>query len=208
MIRNYRIDAPIEFHQWLNGVLLARVASNSGGPDVPVEPQPPKPEVNRRLSRSFASLNMHIKESTSARRYVLKDFFTTYQGKWDVGVQPNAPHASAIEQWARDSYLKPWGHPEYVDSFGGDHNMFAAVIGKDGKFKRNMPIRFAWPDGLDIRHTSDKHGWADLPFFNSYSPSSGEMGSWMWGPEDGDTLVGASMPDGHHVSFFGVWLEV
>lgn len=43
MIKNYRIDAPMVFHTWLDSVLLARVAGNDGGPDVPPEPQPVSP---------------------------------------------------------------------------------------------------------------------------------------------------------------------
>lgn len=42
MIKHYRIDAPIHFHDWLDSILLARVSSD--GPDVPVKPQPPTPE--------------------------------------------------------------------------------------------------------------------------------------------------------------------
>lgn len=43
MIKNYRIDAPMPFHDWLDSILLARVDSGGGGPQPPIEPPRPEP---------------------------------------------------------------------------------------------------------------------------------------------------------------------
>lgn len=150
--------------------------------------------------------------------YRVKHVFTTLLGSWE----PSAEFG-AVEQWARDAYLRPWGAADYFDDAGGDHHLFAAVIGLDGKLDRTVNFKF-WSDGLDkltdlsgydgfIRvEPKMGSGWANIPIYSgsSYVPERGESGPWCWtvGSGAGDVMVGGGLPANNHISTFVVWQAV
>lgn len=45
--------------------------------------------------------------------YHVTDIFTTRDGSWEPSNTPGS-----VPQWARDTYLKPWGNPQYFDDAG------------------------------------------------------------------------------------------
>lgn len=144
--------------------------------------------------------------------YRIKDVFTTLLGSWDP-----APDYGAIPQWARDTYLRPWGAEDYLDEGGADHNLFALVLDLDGQpIKEGILIRY-WPDGFaklsDAAYNGflrlapkPRSGWANIDIWNNFNPESHEQGAWCWCPEGAaDVVVGGGMPNKHHVSTFVVW---
>ena len=147
---------------------------------------------------------------------MIKDVFTTINGSWE----PTDDYGS-IPQWARDDYLKPFGAPDYFDDAGGDHHLFAAVIGDDGELLRLKDIVY-WSDGFDVvndptyneyiyRQTKYHSGWINIPIGpgSSYVPERGEMGPWCWMPTGGaETICGGGLPAKRHISTFVVWQEV
>jgi hypothetical protein len=163
-------------------------------PDPTPEPTPdPTPEpqivVERRLGRWFEAMNFQIR--TIAERpdqpvqgdyiYVIKDVFTTLNGSWEN----MGDELGTVEAWARDAYLKPFHAPDYFDDAGADHHLFSAVIGLDGQFVRNFPMRY-WSDGFAMlgdpeyqsyayHLTKERSGWANLVMLSgsSYAPNRG-----------------------------------
>ena len=138
--------------------------------------------------------------------YVIKDVFTTRDGSWEPSDLPGS-----IPQWARDDYLA-----REFNNAGGDHHLFAAVIGLDGQFMQCKGI-FFWSDGLRKlgypnysgyvpRETDPSSGWGDIPVFAGYFPDQGQSGPWCWttvGPAD--VMGGGGLPYNLHVSWFVVW---
>lgn len=138
--------------------------------------------------------------------YIIKDVFTTRDGSWEPSDVPGS-----IPQWARDDYLSADFHQA-----GGDHNLFAAVIGLDGKFMQQKGV-FYWSDGLEqlanpqytgyvTRETDPTSGWSDIPVFAGYFPDQGQQGPWCWstvGPAD--VMCGGGLPYNLHISWFVVW---
>jgi hypothetical protein len=108
--------------------------------------------------------------------YVVKDIFTTRNGSWEPLDQ-----TGSIPQWARDEYLKPFDAPDYFDDAGGDHHLFAAVIGLDGKLVRGQEIIY-WSDGFDMLGD---------PEYDNY-----------------EVVCGGGLPANNHISFFVVWQAV
>ena len=155
---------------------------------------------------------------------MIKDVFTTRDGSWE----PSGVYGS-IDQWARDSYLKPLGDPEYFDDAGGDHHLFAAIIGLDGKLMKLHDILY-WSDGFDALgdptydgffvgangarypQTKEKSGWINIIMSpdSSYVPERGEHGPYCWTPAGApaEVMCGAGMPAKQHVSVFVVWQAV
>ena len=144
--------------------------------------------------------------------YRVKDVFTTRDGSWEV-----SDKEGSVPQWARDAYLRPWGHPEYFDDAGGDHNLFACVLDLEGKpIKTEDLVRF-WSEGFetlgdpsfqpgDCRTPKHGSGWANIPVFNHFVPDRDEHGAWCWCPEGAaDVIVGGGLPNKWHVSTFAVW---
>jgi len=212
VIKNYRISAPPEFHDWLEAILLAHVPSNE-----PVEPEPPDPPsppasgVEQRLADGYSQMNMSIEQTIAIPKYVVKDIFTTRDGSWE----PSSRQYS-VTQWARDSYLKPWGAQDHFDDAGGATHLFGAVIGLNGWLLKNVPIRFFTRDGKHehTARTKAGSGWANM-FMNrdsSFNPVNGATGVWCWSPEDAELLCGGGLPqiDGYttHTSTFCVWQQV
>ena len=201
-------------------------------PETPTEPATPiepgtgaEPPFERRISDWANQFNMghtrfdqrpDVGQLDGEFVYVLKDLFTTYNGSWE----PSHSYAS-VPQWARDAYLKPFGAPDYFDDAGGDHHLFAAVLGPDGEMLHNHKIRY-WSDGINQlgnpdyagfveRETKEKSGWINIPLGpgSSYVPERGESGPWCWAPEGAsDVICGGGLPAKNHVSTFAVWQAV
>ena len=176
--------------------------------------------VQRQFSGSMQKLNMAIQPLDGQPQagdlvYVVKEFFTTELGSWELDDKE-----FGVEPWARERYLKPRGAPDYFDDAGGDHHLFGAVIGEDGELKRNFPFMFSFPDGLNRPVTKEQSGWACVPVYSKYAPDQGERGAWVWHPRPGEAegvaegrvfvekMEGGSLPWGRHVSMFAVWQEV
>jgi hypothetical protein len=186
-------------------------------------PPTPKVEVERRISEWIPRYNVSIQPLTARPDhptgdvvYVLKDLFTTIDGSWEPVALPGS-----IPQWARDEYLRPYDAPDYFDDAGGDHHLFAAIIGLDGKLIRNQEIIY-WSDGFEMlgdptyegyvhRLTKEKSGWANVITGpgSSFVPERNESGPWCWAPAGAAEVVcGGGLPANHHVSFFAVWQAV
>lgn len=146
--------------------------------------------------------------------YRVKDVFTTRDGSWEPSDKPGAR-----PQWARDTYLRPWGAADYFDDAGGDHNLFARVLDLNGQPVKSQDLIICWSDGFHLLGRPDfnqfikmtmtpkeRSGWGNQPVFNSYSPERGEGGAWCWCPRGAaDVVVGGGMPNNWHVSWFAVW---
>ena len=144
--------------------------------------------------------------------YRVHDIFTTRDGSWE----PSSAYGS-LPQWARDSYLRPWGAPDYFDDAGGDHHLFARVLDLDGNPLKERDLICYWSDGFarlgdagyqGYVHMTPKEGsgWANNVIFNSYDPEGGGVGAWCWCPVGAaDVVVGGGMPHNHHISTFAVW---
>ncbi len=176
------------------------------------------PTIDRRISPWAEENNIYIEElgrspipDDAETVYLLKDVFTTINGSWEV-----TDERWSVPQWARDDYLTA----EFDDA-GGDHHLFAAVLGEDGEFMRLKQIIY-WSDGFEnvnnpaydgyvYRETKAHSGWINIPIFSgsSYVPERGESGPWCWMPTAGsETICGGGLPSNHHVSTFAVWQAV
>ncbi|MCC6458199.1 MAG: peptidoglycan DD-metalloendopeptidase family protein [Caldilineaceae bacterium] len=192
-------------------------------PDEGTTPPQPSVEVERRVSEWIPHYNVTIKPLAARPDrpqgdvvYVVKDLFTTRNGSWEPETLPGS-----IPQWARDEYLKPFNAPDYFDDAGGDHHLFAAVIGLDGKLIRSQEIIF-WSDGFEMledpeydnyvhRQTKEKSGWANIITGpgSSFVPERNESGPWCWAPAGAAEVVcGGGLPANNHISFFVVWQAV
>ena len=183
----------------------------------------PPSKIDRRASRWIPEFNVAVK--TTAERpdhpdedvvYILKDLFTTRNGSWEPSDEPGS-----VTKWARDDYLKSFGSPNYFDDAGGDHHLFAAVIGLDGKLMPQKVIRF-WPDGFPelgnpaydgyvLRDTKVRSGWANVVIGpgSSFVPERGESGPWCWTPTGmSEVVCGGGLPSNQHISTFAVWQAV
>lgn len=189
----------------------------------PNKPPVPVPTITRRFGDWVERLNLQVR--TLAERpdkpggdivFLVKDIFTTRDGSWEGSEQ-----VGAVNSWARDAYLKPWGAPDYFDDAGADHHLFAAIVGLDGQLMRDQPVIF-WSDGFEklgdptysdyvLRQTKTHSGWANIvtgPGAN-YVPERGERGPWCWAPVGASEVVcGGGMPAKQHVSMFVVWQAV
>lgn len=160
--------------------------------------------LRRRLSPAFNYLNLHVQATEAGNpRYYIVDVFTTFNGSWEPADGP-----LSVPQWARDSYLRPLGAPDYFDDAGGDHHLFARVEDADGK-PVATEVGFMSTDQVVMRSTGEKKsGWANIPIWSSYHPARGEKGSWSWAPESAaERIVGGGLPYNRHVSTFVVWRE-
>jgi len=148
--------------------------------------------------------------------YVVKDIFTTRDGSWEP-----SNHPGSVQQWARDTYLRPFGAQDYFDDAGADHHMFSRVETNDGKFVPESSIVY-WSDGLskldDPNYdgyvnvkTKERSGWGNVvlsPGANYY-PDQGKSGPWSVKVDGASEIVtGLGMPVSMHVSFFVVWQAV
>ena len=120
--------------------------------------------------------------------YRLKDLFTTCYGSWEP-----SGHPGERAQWARDTYLRPVGAPDYFDDAGGDHHLFARVLDLDGQPVVSENLIIGWSGGfvllgqpdftqhINLRMTPKlKSGWANQPIWHSFYPERNEMGPWIW----------------------------
>jgi hypothetical protein len=146
--------------------------------------------------------------------YRLFDLFTTRDGSWE----PNNKEGS-LELWARETYLKPWGHPDYFDDAGADHHLFGGIYDPSSKsmVKTAKILYYTWTDNQNhtVQPVKSKSGWANIVIFNSFNPDlddnpqTGERGAWAWRPDMGvpaDVVRGGGMPFNFHVSTFATWV--
>ncbi len=190
----------------------------------PSEPAAPA-LVSQRISEWAKQMNL-VSRSLDERSdapaddtgyvYVVKDIFTTRNGSWEVDELPYS-----LPIWARMSYLRPWGAPDYFDDAGADHHLFAAVIGPDGNLLPNHKVYF-WSDGFEklgdpsysgfIERTTKHHsGWTNIPIgpSSAFWPGEGQSGPWCWAPEGAaEVIQGGGLPGKQHVSTFVVWQAV
>lgn len=138
----------------------------------------------------------------------LYDLFTTRDGSWE----PSA-HNYSIPQWARDTYLKPWGHADYFDDAGADHHVLGGVYDPTTKSMDKNIVMHYWTWADDGNHTDQpvktKSGWANIIMFGKYFPDQGHTGPYAWQPKSAvpaDIVQGAGMPYNLHVSFFATWV--
>jgi len=147
--------------------------------------------------------------------YRIKDIFTTRDGSWE----PSSKEGS-IEQWARDTYIRAYGSPNYFDDAGGDHHLFGGVYDPIAKeMKKDVKIfYYTWTDNANdtLVPVKPQSGWANNVIYNSFNPdmdldpNTGRRGAWAWTVGDGsipaDTVLGGGMPFKWHVSFFATWV--
>lgn len=214
------------YHQL--GDAFAQLANGQPPVDPPIEPpvEPPTtPALVVRAGRWIEPMRLSVvlaherpdrPQSKDGVVLVLKDLFTTRDGSWE----PSAAFGS-VDQWARESYLKPSGHPDYFDDAGASTHLFGAVIGLDGRLQRHHALYF-WSDGFAkladptytgyrTIHTKEKSGWANLFMApsSSYVPERKESGPWCWCPHGAaDVVCGGGLPSRHHISTFAVWQAV
>ena len=144
--------------------------------------------------------------------YRVKDIFTTRDGSWEPSATPGA-----VNSWARDEYLKPWGAADYFDDAGAVHHIFAKVLDLNGNPVKDRDSILYWSDGFDklgdpnysgyVRQTpKEKSGWSNIVVFSGYVPERKEIGPWSWCPAGAaDVVVGGGLPANWHVSIFVVW---
>lgn len=206
----------------------------AGGQDNGEQPEEQKltsdslPQIERRISENIPILNAKLhgilnRPDLNLKRlnkgdiiYLIKDVFTTANGSWELSDDQNS-----VVQWARDSYLKPFGAPDWFDDAGADHHIFGAVLGLDGQLMGDQEIIY-WSDGFDslanpeyagyVRsRTKSGSGWANQPIGpgSSFVPERGEHGPWSWMPSGiAEVFEGGGLPARHHVSTFVVWQAV
>lgn len=191
----------------------------------PVDPPTKPPSLTMRTGRWIEPMRMGVTlvhERPDAPKvkdrtiYVIRDLFTTRDGSWE----PSNAFGS-VDQWARDAYLKPMGHPDYFDDAGAGTHLFGAVLGLDGRLIRNHAFYF-WSDGLNkladqsytgyrTMHTKERSGWANLFMApsSSFVPERKESGPWCWCPAGAaDVVTGGGLPARLHISTFAVWQAV
>jgi hypothetical protein len=147
--------------------------------------------------------------------YALADLWSTHDGNWNY--QGDARWTPP--QWARQ-YVEepPWGQPGYFDDAGGDHHLFAAVRGLDGKLKKGWTMVFG-KEGVSLpamtsqsaweTHPTKDSGWANVPVWELYYPDQGQVGKWaVWPFGASDIVLGGGMPYNNHTSTFAVFQEV
>lgn len=177
--------------------------------------------MQQRISEWIAKFNICVKACEERPDhpagdvvYRLKDLFTTRLGSWEPSGQPGER-----PQWARDTYLRPWGAPDYFEDAGGDHHLFARVLDLEGKPVISENLITGWSDGfallgqpdfaqhINLRMTpKPKSGWANQPIWNSFCPERNEIGPWCWCPVGAaDVVVGGGLPNNVHISTFAVW---
>lgn len=168
------------------------------------------------ISVEAVKFNVSIIRATpvNGKVYRVKDVFTTRDGSWEPSSIPGG-----IPQWARDTYLKPWGSPDYFDDAGADHHVLGGVYDEATKrmVKTAIIHYYTWTDNANHADmpVKEKSGWANIIAFNKFSPGSdmnpdtGERGAWAWYPRvpgvPADEVRGGGMPDGWHVSWFATW---
>ena len=132
--------------------------------------------------------------------YRVTDIFTTRDGSWEPSDAPGS-----VPQWARDAYLKPWGHPQYFDDAGAAQNLFGGIAMNGNMIPHGTMHYYTYTDNQN--HTNQRakiHGWANIPIYGH----SDVPGPWAWYPKNhnaADVVKGGGMPHGWHVSWFVVW---
>jgi hypothetical protein len=166
-----------------------------------------------RISDEAKKFNIEIVPATpnaAGQVYRARDVWTTRDGKWDVDGAPGG-----IVQWARDTYLKAWGSPDYFDDAGGDHHMFGGIYNEPARSMENNAVVHYWTWTDDSNHVDMpvkvKSGWANVEMFNKFDPASPTkpQGAWAWKLKTDipcDVIKGGGLPGGWHVSYFASWI--
>ncbi len=138
--------------------------------------------------------------------FKVKDIFTTMDGSWELNGT-----IFSIAKWARDTYLRPFGAPDYFDDAGGATHLFARVEDENGQA---LPKEVRFSTGnlmIPVNTGQKKSGWANM-FMNADSafkpgPDGGERGPWSAIPlvPHAETVTGLGLPYRWHVSTFVVW---
>lgn len=169
--------------------------------------------VAERISDGAKRFNVFIERGTpkDGKIYRIKDIFTTLNGSWEPSGQ-----VGSIPQWARDTYLRPWGAPDYFDDAGADHHVLGGIFNEaTGRMVNGLnATTIHYYTATDNSNHVDliakeKSGWANNIVFNKFNPGAGERGAWAWYPKSNipaDVVVGGGLPDGWHVSFFATWV--
>lgn len=165
-----------------------------------------------RISDEAIKFNISIDKATpgaDGKVYRIRDIFTTRDGSWEV-----SGAEGGIPQFARDTYLRPFGAADYFDDAGGDHHMFGGVYNEVNRNMQNDAVIHYWTWTDDGNHVDTpvkvKSGWANVLMFNKYDHTKGVQGAWAWKVKSSipsDVIKGGGMPGmGWHVSFFATWV--
>lgn len=162
-----------------------------------------------RIGDEAKKLNISVDRATpnaAGQVYRVRDIWTTRDGKWDVDGAPGG-----LPQWARDTYLKGFGAPDYFDDAGGDHHMFGGIYNEVNRnMENNATIHYwTWTDNANQvdMPVKVKSGWANVIMFNKFNPAEppGNQGAWAWRVASSipsDVVKGGGLAFGWHVSFF------
>lgn len=163
-----------------------------------------------RISEWIPVFNVQVMPTAAtpgAPYYKLKDLFTTRDGSWEPSTAPGS-----IPQWARDTYLKPFGHPDYFDDAGADHHLLGGVFNAMAQRMEKTGFVHYYTHTDDSNHVDmavkERSGWANIVITAKYDHTMGKQGPWSWYPQGrpADVVRGGGMPGmGWHVSFFATW---
>lgn len=146
------------------------------------------------------------------RVWQVVDIFTTFNGSWE----PNPADQFAIDQWARDAYLFPSGHPYNNTSGGGDHHIQVCVTGLTDERLLGAGVLFT-SDGVQhlqpaddpalvTQRNTESSGWCNIPIFaNSNPPTPGPWSVAKFSTGTADIVTGMGLPWNWHVSTFIVY---
>lgn len=163
-----------------------------------------------RFSQGAKNMNYQIRKGDGTR-FALKDVFTTAYGSWEP-----SNREFSIEQWAFDSYARPFGAADWFDDAGGEQHLFIRVEDTHGNA---LPVDVLFwseedgngnPTNAIRKNTREKRsGWQNQDIYNSFAPNRGEVGAWRFAPVGArDILIGGGLPLRQHISTFAVWQEV
>ena len=148
-------------------------------------------EDNYPIDSRFSIIGVEVEPLAECHTLELVEAFMSVNGDWE----------DSVPEWAKKYAVESF--PER----GGDHNAFGMVLGEEGEVLGTGSVYvFAWPDGSDER-TAERSGWANIPMFAKYNIAT-QQGPYSWGPKNGNKLLHLGLPDGNHVSFFGVWAPI
>ena len=188
------VSSPWESYNIQGAVLreLADYYSSSQPPVVDPPIIPPEAPMTIKLGSYVDDFNLKIIPFeqrvdkafwTSGPYYRIIQVFTTRDGSWQPSTNPGS-----IDQWAVDA----WHSGADWKGAGGTNNFFIKVLDKAGNVVVGKGLYY-WQgamtsDPTKLTNINQKTTWNDgtenLPVWDSYNPSLGQMGKW------GGTTVG------------------
>ena len=212
------VSSPWESYNIQGAVLreLADYYSSSQPPVVDPPIIPPEAPMTIKLGSYVDDFNLKIIPFeqrvdkafwTSGPYYRIIQVFTTCDGSWQPSTNPGS-----IDQWAVDA----WHSGADWKGAGGTNNFFIKVLDKAGNVVVGKGLYY-WQgamtsDPTKLTNINQKTTWNDgtenLPVWDSYNPSLGQMGKWG-GTTVGrvDVLMGVDLPYNWHTSTFVVVQE-